>query len=77
MIFKVHDDGAGIPAERLKQLNLQLKTHTELDQKQSFGLFYIQERIQLCYGKNYGIFIESVQGEESTVTVTLPLDKDS
>lgn len=77
LIFKVHDDGAGIPAERLKELNHQLSQHTELDQKQSFGLFYIQERIQLCYGKNYGISIDSVLGEESTVTVTLPINEES
>ncbi len=77
LIFKVHDDGAGIPAERLAQLNCQLSRHTELDQKQSFGLFYIQEKIQLCYGKNYGISIDSRQGEETTVTVTLPMNEDS
>lgn len=75
LIFKVRDDGVGIPADRLAQLNLQLSHPTELDQNQSFGLFYIQERIQLCYGKNYGIFLESVQGEESTVTITLPIDE--
>ncbi len=73
LVFKVHDNGAGIPPERLWQLKNQLARHVELDQKQSFGLFYIKERIQLCYGKEYGISIDSVQGEESTVTVTLPI----
>ncbi|MDF1493500.1 cache domain-containing sensor histidine kinase [Caproiciproducens sp. CPB-2] len=74
VVFRVHDDGAGIPADRLELLNHQLNNHTELDQKQSFGLFYIQERIQLCYGKEYGISIESREGEETTVTVILPAD---
>ncbi|MGX8710887.1 MAG: cache domain-containing sensor histidine kinase [bacterium] len=77
VVFRVHDDGAGIPADRLELLNHQLNNHTELDQKQSFGLFYIQERIQLCYGKEYGISIESREGEETTVTVILPADDDS
>lgn len=77
LIFKVHDDGAGIPADRVKLLNLKLSSNTELVPKESFGLFYIQERVQLCYEKNYGISIESVQGEETTVTVTLPLDENS
>lgn len=77
LIFKVHDDGAGIPADRVEQLNLQLGSNTELVPKESFGLFYIQERVQLCYEKNYGIFIESVQGEETTVTVTLPIEENN
>ncbi len=77
LIFKVHDDGAGIPADRVKQLNLKLSSNTERVPKESFGLFYIQERVQLCYEKNYGISIESVQGKETTVTVTLPLDENS
>lgn len=76
LVFKVRDDGAGIPADRLELLNHQLSSHTELDQKQSFGLFYIQERIQLCYGKQYGISIESTEGEETVVTVILPANED-
>lgn len=41
-------------------------------EKTSFGLFYIAERIRLCYGDRYGISLDSTPGEGTTVTVSLP-----
>ena len=45
-----------------------------LDEHKSFGLFYIRERIQLCYGEGYGVHVESTLGAGTRVTITLPLD---
>lgn len=70
--FSVSDSGAGMPLERVTELNQRLCSHSPADEKQSFGLFYIKERIQLCYGENFGVAFESAEGEGTTVTLTLP-----
>ena len=53
-------------------LREQLKKPLDEMEKTSFGLFYIAERIRLCYGDRYGISLDSTPGEGTTVTVSLP-----
>ena len=73
LVFTVQDDGAGMPQEKVEELNRRMSERSVLDEKKSFGLFYIRERIQLCYGKGYGVHVESALGEGTRVTITLPL----
>lgn len=73
LVFTVQDDGAGMLQEKVEELNRRMSERSVLDEKKSFGLFYIQERIQLCYGKGYGVHVESTLGEGTRVTITLPL----
>ncbi|MFR8529798.1 MAG: sensor histidine kinase [Anaeromassilibacillus sp.] len=72
LVFTVQDDGAGMLQEKVEELNRRMSVGV-LDEKKSFGLFYIRERIQLCYGKGYGVHVESTLGEGTRVTITLPL----
>lgn len=73
LVFTVQDNGAGMPQEKVEELNRRMSERSVLDEKKSFGLFYIRERIQLCYGKGYGVHVESTLGEGTRVTITLPL----
>lgn len=73
LVFTVQDDGAGMPQEKVEELNRRMSERSVLDEKKSFGLFYIRERIQLCYGTGYGVHVESALGEGTRVTITLPL----
>ena len=73
LVFTVQDDGAGMLQEKVEELNRRMSERSVLDEKKSFGLFYIRERIQLCYGKGYGVHVESALGEGTRVTITLPL----
>lgn len=73
LVFTVQDDGAGMPQEKVEELNRRMSERSVLDEKKSFGLFYIRERIQLCYGTGYGVHVESTLGEGTRVTITLPL----
>lgn len=73
LVFTVQDDGAGMPQEKVEELNRRMSERSVLDEQKSFGLFYIRERIQLCYGKGYGVHVESALGEGTRVTITLPL----
>ena len=72
LVLIVKDDGAGVSPERLQELQEGLAATAPLSEKNGFGLFYIQERIRLCYGGEYGVTIESVQGEGTKVMITLP-----
>lgn len=73
LVFTVQDDGAGMLQEKVEELNRRMSERSVLDEKKSFGLFHIRERIQLCYGKGYGVHVESALGEGTRVTITLPL----
>lgn len=73
LVFTVQDNGAGMPQEKVEELNRRMSERSVLDEQKSFGLFYIRERIQLCYGTGYGVHVESALGEGTRVTITLPL----
>lgn len=66
--LRVRDNGIGMDSERLEQLQNGI-----YQQKQgSFGLWNVHQRIRLYCGDPYGLSFESVPGEGTTVTVTLP-----
>jgi two-component system sensor histidine kinase YesM len=64
----VQDNGVGMDAEQLQQLQNGIYTEKE----GSFGLWNVHQRIQLYCGENYGLSFKSIPGEGTTVTVTLP-----
>lgn len=66
----IKDDGLGIKSERMNYLNELLnKKQNDID---TIGLYNIQKRIQLIYGEEYGIEIDSIEGEGTSVTIALP-----
>lgn len=74
----VSDNGQGITVPRLEEINQKLQeeaTFTELGHrnKQSIGLKNIHTRIELYYGKGYGLHISSLSGEGTTITIRLPI----
>ncbi len=71
LIFVVWDNGAGIAPGVLERLQFSLKD-TEKKSENSFGLYSINRRIQLFFGEEYGLEIESEQGVFTCVTVTIP-----
>lgn len=73
MIFKVIDNGSGISAIELDELKAYINNQN--DAFSSIGLKNVQRRIQLFYGENYGLTLESQKGNGTSVTMTLPLLK--
>lgn len=69
----VKDNGAGISPDRLADIRKWLSDSGNREGDVGFGLSYIEERIELSYGPEYGISIESREGEFTEVTVCLPL----
>jgi two-component system sensor histidine kinase YesM len=76
LTMTVTDNGAGIEAAQLGQLHKALNTLSSLQQfpdvHHGIGLLNIHQRIQLFYGKPYGLQVSSKPGEGTTVTLIIP-----
>ncbi len=76
--LSVEDDGIGISEENLIQIkeNLEKEPHfTELGHRnnQSIGLKNIHSRIELYYGKGFGLSVESFKGKGTKINIKLPV----
>ena len=73
LLLKVWDNGAGISKDMLAQMNDNLRKgrHSSSD---GYGIYNVNERIMLYYGKNFGLFYDSEEGEYTCATLRIPLD---
>ncbi len=74
MTFCIEDDGAGFSADRLNQVQEELKkSFDNTESLSSFGLYNVNKRLLLYYNNQTdGLHIESVQGRSTKVYFTLP-----
>ncbi len=68
----VLDNGAGMDEERLTEVRSAIRK----EKRVGFGLSTVHERLQLLFGPEYGLTVESVPGEGTTVYVRIPLQKE-
>jgi sensor histidine kinase YesM len=80
LIIKVLDNGIGIDPSRLKEINtaieigeLQPKSDTD---KKSIAIVNVHKRLQLYYGKKYGLEIKSWKNIGTAVILKLPLIRE-
>ena len=71
VLLRVSDNGAGMSSERLDEVRRGL-TGGAPDESTIYGLYNVGERIRLHFGEEYGISIDSNEGEGTVVTVRLP-----
>lgn len=71
----VSDNGIGMDREELEQLQENMNRNT-LNAGSSIGLGNINRRIRLCYGREYGISIESKKGEGTRVILRIPIKSE-
>jgi len=67
LVIAVKDNGIGIKADRIIDLE-----NNPADRFNGIGMSNIHNRIQLHYGKTYGLSIASQVGRGTTVTIRLP-----
>ncbi len=70
--LKISDNGIGMTEEELAHI---FDTHKVNYKSNGVGVYNVQMRLQLYYGKNYGISYESSLGEGTTATITIPKRK--
>ncbi|WP_458127328.1 cache domain-containing sensor histidine kinase [Paenibacillus sp. Z3-2] len=83
LLLTVQDDGAGMSKERLAEMQHLLKAPlASLEASspgitgKSYGMLNVQARIRLSFGDEYGIVLESEEGEGTSVTVIHPLMRE-
>lgn len=73
LVLKVWDNGAGIPKEQLEYMNENLK-NCRRSHGDGYGIYNVNERIMLCYGKEFGLSYESVEGLYTCAALTIPME---
>lgn len=73
LALKVWDNGAGISKEHLEYINDSLK-NCRRSRGDGYGIYNVNERIMLCYGKEFGLSYESVEGKYTCATLTIPVE---
>ena len=80
-LVMVEDNGVGISPERLDRLREKLKLNQlaggeddSLYHRGGIGLMNVHRRIQMVFGEEYGLSVESRQGEGTRMTLSMPAE---
>lgn len=80
IIITVEDNGAGIPDEKLQNINFMLETSNSfcIDSVSGsgYGISNVNTRIKLTYGQQYGLRYYSKIGEGTKVEIKLPFENN-
>ncbi len=68
----ISDNGCGMSEDKLISLRNRINT-PHLNINRNIGIYNINQRIRLCYGEEYGVFIDSTLGRGTKVSLILPL----
>lgn len=66
LVFTVADNGCGMDAAQCRQLLLA--------DTQGYGVQNVNRRVQLCYGKEYGLAYSSAPGAGTTARLAFPME---
>ncbi len=71
LVCEIVDNGDGINEEKIDRKAIGMKGKRQLFS--GIGVRNVHERIQLLYGKNYGVNITSELNKGTKVVITLPI----
>jgi two-component system sensor histidine kinase YesM len=70
--FKIVDNGVGIQAAKVDEINKILSGELKTDDQQKyFGLRNVNQRLKLMYGGSSGLTVESIKAEKTIVTIRI------
>jgi len=78
IVIRIADDGVGISSSRLESIRRIMELGTSFvygengKQNNGIALININQRIQLYYGKEYGVTLSSVENSGAIVEIELP-----
>jgi two-component system sensor histidine kinase YesM len=72
ILFQIQDNGVGMSDETLKNI---LSGHVKSEKGSGVGLRNVHERIQLYFGSEYGVKVESEIEEGTTVKIWIPAER--
>jgi len=86
MAIEIMDDGVGLSKEQTEEINRRLGMEDErsvygntagsstevISQGSGIGLINVQRRIRMNYGREYGLQLESVEGQHTRVVMQIP-----
>ena len=76
LVFTVRDNGKGMDPERLAYVQRLISGELkDEDAPSGFGLFNVNQRLQLNYGPEYGLLLASEEGEWTELNVIIPAVK--
>ena len=67
----VEDNGLGMNAQELADLTERMNTES-IKESRHIGLANVNQRLRLYFGEEYGIFIESQEGQGTCVFIRFP-----
>ncbi|WP_339313795.1 histidine kinase [Paenibacillus sp. FSL M7-0896] len=81
LLIEIRDDGAGVAPRMLDSLQSVLRGDSDTpiisSSRSGLGLDNVHKRLQLHYGMDCGLWISSVQGEHTCVTLRLPWENEN
>lgn len=80
LLIEIRDDGAGVEPRMLDSLQSVLRGDSDtpiISSSSGLGLDNVHKRLQLHYGTDCGLWISSVQGEHTCVTLRLPWENEN
>lgn len=79
VVIEICDNGIGMSPHELDEVNKKIQMqdeqvidHGSIQKENGIGLRNVNERIKLHYGNEYGIHVESLEGQYTKVVVKLP-----
>lgn len=73
LIITIQDNGSGIPADTLADIQQLLNCETSVEADAHIGIANVHRRIQLHWGERYGVSVFSQENCGTRVVLTLPL----
>lgn len=70
---EIEDNGIGMSSQTLR--DLLDKKNASREHFTGIGVNNVDDRMKLIYGENYGILVESQEGQGTKITVCFPLEK--
>ncbi|GMQ60068.1 sensor histidine kinase [Vallitalea sediminicola] len=74
--FIIQDNGVGIDEYTINEMNDIFNKVREKTGKYGIGMFNVNERLKLSFGEDYGMKIESIEGEGTIIKIFHPIIQD-